>query len=236
MRNSVNLKQIVEGTDTVEGKTFDWIIVGFILYSSITLSLETLPNLNSSTRRFLRISEIVISLVFTVEYALRLLAAENKLGYIFSFYGIIDLLAILPFYLSLGIDLRAIRAFRLLRIFRLLKLSRYNKAAHRFARAFSIAKEEIILFSCVAGVVLYLSSVGIYHFEHEAQPENFRSVFDSLWWSVATLTTVGYGDVYPVTAGGRVFTFIVLMAGLGIVAVPTGLIASALSKAREEDV
>ena len=111
---------------------------------------------------------------------------------------------------------------------------RYSKAIRRFHVAFRLAKEEFVLFAFVAVMILYLSAVGIYYFENEAQPEHFRSVFHSLWWAVATLTTVGYGDVYPVTVGGKIFTFFVLMVGLGIVAVPAGLVASALSKAREE--
>ena len=84
-------------------------------------------------------------------------------------------------------------------------------------------------------IVLYLAAFGIYHFEHEAQPEQFKSIFHSIWWAVTTLTTVGYGDIYPVTLGGRFFTFVVLMVGLGVVAIPPGLVASALSKAREEE-
>ena len=121
------------------------------------------------------------------------------------------------------------------RLFRLLKLLRFGRAMGRFARAFIIAKEEIILFSVVTVMLLYLSAVGIYYFEHIAQPEEFKSVIHSLWWAVTTLTTVGYGDVYPITAGGKIFTFIVLMIGLGIVAIPAGLLASALSKVRMEE-
>ena len=102
----------------------------------------------------------------------------------------------------------------------------------RFHQAFLIAKEEIVLFLGVALMVIYFAAVGAYFFEHEAQPEAFASVFHSLWWAVVTLTTVGYGDVYPVTLGGRIFTFFVLIAGLGIVSVPAGLMASALAQAR----
>ena len=96
-----------------------------------------------------------------------------------------------------------------------------------------MVREELVLFIGVSLMLIYLSAVGVYYFEHDSQPEQFASVFHSLWWAVVTLTTVGYGDVYPVTLGGRLFTFVVLFLGLGIVAVPTGLIASALSKARE---
>jgi voltage-gated potassium channel len=145
------------------------------------------------------------------------------------------LLAILPFYFSLGIDLRSIRAFRLLRLFRIFKLARYSMAVRRFHRAFAIAREELVLFGTAALIVLYLSAVGIYYFENAVQPEKFSSVFASLWWAICTLTTVGYGDIYPITTGGRVFTFFVVIVGIGLVAVPSGLLASALSKAREED-
>ena len=155
----------------------------------------------------------------------------------FSFETVPDLepstrkiLAILPFYLSLGVDLRSLRALRFLRLFRILKLMRYNKAIERFSRAISLAKEEVLLFLIVTLILIYFSAVGIYYFEHEVQPENFASIFDSLWWAIITLTTVGYGDVYPITVGGKVFTFFILMIGLGIVAIPTGIISSALTK------
>ena len=125
--------------------------------------------------------------------------------------------------------------FRLLRLVRILKLLKYNEAVKRFNRALKIAKEELTLFGFVAGILLYLSAVGIYYFENEAQPEQFKSVFHSLWWAITTLTTVGYGDIYPITTGGRVFTFFVLTVGLGVIAVPTGILASALSQARQEE-
>lgn len=141
----------------------------------------------------------------------------------------------MPFYISTGLDLRAVRAFRLLRLVRILKLVRYSQAAQRFHRAFLISSEELILFGCLPLILLYLSAVGIYYFERDAQPEAFGSVFHSLWWAVATLTTVGYGDAIPITSGGRIFTFFVLTLGIGIVAIPTGLISSALPKARREE-
>ena len=151
----------------------------------------------------------------------------------FSFFGIIDLVSILPFYIAMGVDLRTIRAFRLLRLFRALKLVRYSQAIQRFHQALKIAKEELILYFIVTLMLVYFSAVGIYFFENEAQPEKFQSVFHCLWWAVATLTTVGYGDVYPITVGGRFFTFIMLLLGLGIVAVPAGVVSSALQTARE---
>ena len=153
--------------------------------------------------------------------------------YIFSFYGIIDLLAIFPFYLKASYDLKALRVFRVFRIFRALKLIRYNKALNRFQVAAKIIKEEMVLFLMVTLIFVFLSSSGIYFFENNAQPEVFSSIFHSFWWAIVTLTTVGYGDVYPITVGGKIFTFFILLIGVGIVTVPAGLVASGLSKARE---
>lgn len=234
------LHRIIEGTDTRAGRAFDWFVLALIVYSIITLTIDTLPDLSETSQEFLRVSEIVVTLLFTIEYLLRVYIAERKRNYIFSFWGIIDILAISPFYITLvlglgGVDLRAARAFRLLRILRLLKIGRYNKAIARFRRAFQIAREEMVLYLFLTVILLYVSATGIYYFENPAQPEAFKSIIHSLWWALATLTTVGYGDVYPITFGGRLFTFFVLMVGLGIVAVPAGLVASALSQARREE-
>lgn len=233
MRSAI--KTVVENTDTTWGKAFALTVQFLIIVSLVTFSIDTLPDLSPATSEILRYFEIFTVAVFTVEYFLRVYVSDSKPAFIFSFYGLIDLLAILPFYLSTGLDLRSLRIFRLLRLVRVFKLLRYNRAIHRFHRALMIVREELILFGFVALIMLYLSAVGIYYFENEAQPELFSSVLHSLWWAVTTLTTVGYGDMYPVTAGGRFFTFLVLMLGLGVVAVPTGLVASALTQAREEE-
>lgn len=228
----MQIKRIVEETDTPAGKAFDLFFQALIVLSLVTFSIETLPDLPAPLRSFLYWAEVVTVILFTLEYGLRLAVASKPLRFVTSFFGVIDLLAIVPFYLSLGVDLRSIRAFRLLRLFRALKLVRYSRAIRRFRLALSIAKEELVLFGATSAIVLYLAAVGIYFFEHEAQPDVFTSVFHSLWWAVATLTTVGYGDIYPITAGGKCFTFLVLVVGLGVVAVPAGLVASALSNAR----
>lgn len=231
----MDLKSLVEEHDTPEGKIFDLVVQALIIISLFTFSLETLPNLSERSQNLLMIAEVIIVLLFTIEYALRVYVAERKTGYIFSFYGIVDFLAILPFYLALGVDMRTLRALRLLRLFRLFKLARYNRAIERFVNAFTIAREEIIIFAMVTIIMLYLSATGIYYFEHEAQPELFASIFHSMWWAVVTLTTVGYGDMYPITVGGRIFTFVVLIIGIGIVAIPAGLLASALNKVRRDE-
>lgn len=214
------------------GRSFDLIIQALIVLSLVTFAIETLPGLTPSTLSVLRALEIITVLVFTAEYLLRAWVARPTRAFVFSFFGLIDLLAILPFYIATGVDLRSVRALRLLRLFRVLKLARYSAAIRRCQIALSLVKEELVLFLCLSGVVLYLAAVGIYYFERAAQPDAFASVFHALWWSLATLTTVGYGDIYPVTAAGKCFTALVLLVGLGIIAVPTGMVASALSEAR----
>ena len=223
-----HLKRIVEQTDTKGGHAFDLTIQTLIVVSLLTFSLDTLPDLTPDERAFLYYLEFATVMIFTAEYLLRILVASSRPKFIFSFFGMIDLIAILPFYLSTGLDLRAVR------LLRVLKLMRYSKSAPLFYRAFLIIKPELLLFLFIAVILFYLAGVGIYYFENAAQPEAFASVFHSLWWAVITLTTVGYGDVYPITIGGKCFTFVVLLLGLGVVAMPTGLIASALTKAREQ--
>lgn len=224
------IKSIVEINDNKLSRYFAFFIQGLILVSVVTFSIETLPNLSPQTRIILQSIEWFSVIVFTLEYVLRIYVSRHKTKFIFSFFGIIDLLAILPFYLSFGVDLRSLRALRFLRLFRILKLARYNRALNHFSRAIKSAKEEILLFIFITLILIYFSAVGIYYFENEAQPQHFSSIFDSLWWAIITLTTVGYGDVYPITVGGKVFTFFILMIGLGIVAIPTGIISSALTK------
>jgi voltage-gated potassium channel len=224
------IKSIVEINDNRLSRVFAFFIQALILISIITFSIETIPNLKPQTRTILQSIELICVIVFTIEYLLRIFVADRKPKFIFSFYGIIDLLAILPFYLSFGVDLRSLRALRFLRLFRVLKLVRYNRAMNHFTRAIKSAKEEILLFIFITLILIYFAAVGIYYFENQAQPEHFSSIFDSLWWAIITLTTVGYGDVYPITVGGKIFTFLILMIGLGIVAIPTGIISSALTK------
>ncbi len=231
----MRLKQIIENNDTARGKVFDIVIQFLIILSLISFSIETLPDLDQKIRLILKYFEIATVLLFTLEYLLRLIVSDRKLQFIFSFYGVIDLLAILPFYITRSVDLRSIRILRLFRLIRTFKLLRFNEAVQRFRKAFEIVKEELILFLFATALLLFVTAVGIYYFENPAQPENFKSVFHSMWWAIITLTTVGYGDFYPVTTGGKIFTSLILIIGLGIIAVPTGLIASALTKSIENE-
>lgn len=214
---------------------WEFFIQILIVLSLIEFAFETLPNLANHWLIFFKVFETVTVLIFTAEYIIRAFYCKPRHVYIFSFMGIVDLLAILPFYLMLGLDLRSLRAFRMLRLFRLFKLARYGTAMKRYHTAFVIIKEELVLFGITALIAVYLASVGIYYFENTAQPEAFSSVFESLWWAIVTLTTVGYGDSIPVTTGGKIFTSLVVLVGVGIVAIPAGLFASALTQAREEE-
>ena len=231
----MHLKRMVEQSDTRAGRWFDAVVFALIVVSLITFSIETLPNLPPPAAAMLYWIEFATVLLFTGEYLLRLAVADSRWRFVRSFFGVLDLVAILPFYLAAGVDLRAVRTFRLLRLLRIPEAGAVRDAVRRLRRAVGIVREELVLFLNVALILIFLSAVGIYYFEHDRQPEHFASVFHSLWWAVVTLTTVGFGDMFPITTGGRVFTFFVLFLGLGIVAVPTGLFASALAKAREEE-
>lgn len=225
-----SIKSVVEETDTPAGRAFDLFFQALIIFSIASYSLETLPSLGKYQMVF-DYTEFCVVILFTIEYMLRITVTERKAGFVFSFYGVIDFLAIAPFYLSLGsADLRVLRIFRLMRLLRIFKLGRYSTALVRLKSAFIEIKQELIIFSLISLIFIFLSSVGLYHFEHEAQPEQFQSVFHSMWCAIATLTTVGYGDIYPVTLGGKIFTFIILMIGLAFISIPSGLLASALSK------
>jgi len=224
------LRKVVIESDSRIGRRFDIFIQILILLSLVSFSIETLPNLDENFRDLLNVFEIITVVIFSIELLLRLILSSSPLKYLFSFYGIIDVIAVVPFYLTVGVDLRSIRVFRLFRLFRIFKLFKYNSAIDRLSSAFSEIKKEITIFLIGAFFFIYVSAIGIYYFESQIQPETFKSVFHCMWWAVTTLTTVGYGDMYPVTVGGKIFTTFIVFIGMGMVAVPTGLLASALSK------
>ena len=216
------------------GLYFNFFIQFLIFVSIVNFSILTLPNLSIKTQEIINGLEIFCVSVFTVEYLLRIYSASSRVKFFFSFFGLIDLIAILPFYLTLGMDLKSLRAIRLFRILRLFKFLRYGNIMEKIKKSFNSIKRELFLFTLATLMLLYFSSIGIYYFENEAQPEVFASIFDAMWWSVATLTTVGYGDVYPITSGGKIFASVIVFIGLGLVAIPTGLIASSLTRAFQE--
>ena len=210
---------------------FEKSIQVLILISIINFSVQTLPNLSVRLIKILNIVELFSILIFSLEYLLRLFTSPKPFRFFFSFFGLIDLIAILPFYVSLGMDLKSLRAVRLFRLLRLLKFLRYHDTLSNLKQSLDDVKRELFLFSFATVLLIYFSSVGIYFFENEAQPDAFSSIFAAMWWSVATLTTVGYGDIYPITTGGKIFSTFIVFIGLGLVAIPTGIVASSLTKA-----
>jgi voltage-gated potassium channel len=217
----------------MDTKIDDYFIQFLIVLSLALLVVETEPNLTNQQLYWLHLIDKVIVIIFTIEYAIRIWLDGKKFA--FTFHGIIDLLAIAPYYLSLGVGYQSIRVFRLFRLLRLLKLARYTSALDRIVIAIKSIKAELLIFSIINVCFIYLAAVLVYHAEHKAGSAMFNSMFDSLWWATVTFTTIGYGDIYPVTAIGKLITAVLSMMGLGIVAIPTGLISAALTKINGED-
>ncbi len=224
--------QIIWGTHPKFGHAFEYVMIGLILLSMVGIIVASIPGIPPAIMAACGILEFVIIITFSIEYVFRIWTSEKPFRYILSFWGFIDLLAILPFWLALGSGWEASRTLRILRILRLLKLARYMTASDRLKIAFELVWRELLLAFFLANVVILVAAVGIYNFENEAQPEAFASIPHALWFAVATLTTVGYGDMTPVTAGGKFFTFLILMIGIAIVAIPTSLITAALTQAK----
>lgn len=217
---------------------FDWFIIVLIIINVFIVVLDTFQGFPAWMVSAYRNAEVVSVIIFTVEYALRLWTADYifadmkpykaRLKYAFSFMAVIDILAILPFYLPfiIRIDLRVLRMVRLLRLLRLLKVNRYTYALASIGNVLKRKAVQLISSLFVVAILMIMASVLMYNIEYEAQPEVFENGFTGLWWAVATLTTVGYGDIYPVTVAGRILGTVIALLGIGIVAVPTGIISS----------
>lgn len=230
MRTLKHLQKPFLCKNSTAWQVFELITQSIIILSLIVIVLETLPSASHYGQWFV-VFEWVTVAIFTIEYGVRLFVSRPWTSYVFSFYGLVDLLAILPFYISISsLDLRALRVLRLIRIIRVLKLGRSSRALERLRLAFKEIKDELIAFGICISFLLYLASLGIYHFEHVEQPETFSHFFAALWWAICTITTVGYGDVVPVTVGGKILGSVVIILGIGIIAVPTGLLAAAFEK------
>ena len=219
---------ILNGSDIVFGRSVALSMQVLILAVAITFAVSTLPQLSPALRTTLTWVEHIAVTLFALEYVLRLYAAPRRLRYALSFWGIIDLLAWAPALLTSIDAASALRVLRLVQMLRLLKIIRYSRALLRLGRAFKAVREELTVFLFVAIFLLYIASVGIYFFENPAQPDVFSSIPHSFWWAIVTLSTVGYGDIVPLTTGGRLFTSLIMVLGMGVFAVPAGVIASAL--------
>ncbi|MFT5912449.1 MAG: voltage-gated potassium channel [Paraglaciecola sp.] len=229
----------------LNSKAFIKFIYTLIVVNVIALILESYKEIRGSFGDFFEIFEIFSVLIFTLEYLCRIWAADidkasswkARWNFITSPLGIIDLIAILPFYLPrlFVFDLRIVRILRLFRLLRILKLGRYSKSLKTIIEVLKDVKSQLTITIFVAFIFLVFSSTIMYFLEKDAQPEEFASIGHSFWWAIATLTTVGYGDVYPITAVGKLLSGIIALIGIGFVALPTGIISSAfIEKVQKE--
>lgn len=227
------------------GQCVDCIIVALICVNVLVVSLETVDWMYERFATEFLVIETVSVLVFSLEYAGRLWAitehpeyqnpVRGRLRHALSPYMIIDLLAILPFFVGVFIDLRFLRAMRLIRFLRLLKLARYSESMRLFVEAFRIKRNQLFITLNVGVVILFVSANLMYFAERNAQPEVFSSIPAALWWGVVTLTTVGYGDVHPVTPLGKVIGAAIAITGIGLFALPASILASGFIEAVREN-
>ncbi|MBL4560251.1 MAG: ion transporter [Labilibaculum sp.] len=233
MRNNKDrLYEIIFEADTKTGKIFDVSLLIVILLSILLVVLESVPSIERDYHHLLKISEWIITGIFSLEYILRIWIVKKPKAYIFSFYGIIDLLSVLPSYLALVAagthGFMVIRALRLLRIFRILKLNRYIKEGAIIVRALrkSRIKISVFLFAVLTMVII----IGTIMYLIEGGENGFTSIPRGIYWAVVTLTTVGYGDISPATPLGQFFASVVMIIGYAIIAVPTGIVTAELTK------
>jgi len=222
------LYEIIFEADTPAGKFFDVALLVVILVSVGLVMLESVPNIRANYRPLLRILEWIITGIFTVEYLLRIIIVRKPIRYIFSFYGIIDFLSVIPTYLGLFIlgshHLVVIRILRMLRIFRILKLTRYTQAGRTLARALWASREKISVF--IFFVIVLVIVIGTIMYIIEGEAHGFTSIPRGIYWAIVTLTTVGYGDISPETPLGQLMASIVMIMGYAIIAVPTGIVTA----------
>ena len=228
----------------IASRIFDIFIIVLIFLSVASVFIMTFP-IPETTAELLAGFEKTALVIFSVEYLLRIWTADllhpdipgwrARLRYIRSGMAVIDLLAILPFYLPmlLPVNLVGIRAVRMVRLLRLFKLNRYSEALSAIGEVFRRKYREMLVSMFFVAVLLVIASLLIYYAEHDAQPESFANAFSGLWWAVATLTTVGYGDIYPITVAGRLLGTVIAVMGIGMVAIPTGILSSGFMEVLE---
>ena len=237
MKNKVRnwrkkLYVVIYGTDTSKGKVFDIILLWVIIASIVLVMLESVKALDSKYHAFFNIAEWVITILFTFEYIARIVTVKKPSKYIFSFFGIIDLLSTIPKYLSLIFGgthaLVALRALRLMRVFRILKLVRYVGEANRLGKALKASRFKIFVF--LSAVIVLCIILGTIMYLIEGGLGEFTSIPRSVYWAIVTLTTVGYGDIAPHTAFGQLIASIVMLLGYSIIAIPTGIVSAEITK------
>ncbi len=226
---------IIHGVNTPAGKLFDVILLGVILLSVLLVMLESVEQLDRKYHTFLIVSEWIITIVFSLEYILRIYSSRKPWKYITSFYGIIDLISILPMYLSFFIAgskiLSVVRALRLLRLFRILNLVQFTGQASQLRLAINASRTKIIVFIYFVFIISIL--LGAVMYAVEGAEGGFTSIPISIYWCIVTLTTVGYGDITPITTLGKIIASFIMILGYGIIAVPTGIVTAELAGNRK---
>jgi voltage-gated potassium channel len=227
------LHEVIFEADTVAGRRFDELLLGLILLSVVAVMLETVAAIEARHRAFLYATEWAFTLLFTVEYALRIACVGRPWRYVFSFFGLVDLLAILPTYASLLFPgtqaLLVIRALRLLRVFRVLKLGRFLSEANVLLTALRNSRPKIVVF--LGSVLTMMVIVAALMYLIEGAGNGFTSIPRALYWAVVTMTTVGYGDIAPQTVAGQTIAGVVMILGYSIIAVPTGIVSAEVTQA-----
>ncbi len=223
-----HLFEVIYEADTKEGKLFDVVLLWVILISIVLVMLESVKSLDAKYHNIFYFLEWIITILFSFEYIARVISVRNPKKYIFSFYGIIDLLSTIPMYLSFVFAgshaLIALRALRLLRVFRILKLVRFVGEANKLRMALRASRFKILVFLLAVVVLCIILGTVMYLVEGDAS--GFTSIPRSVYWAVVTLTTVGYGDIHPVTALGQFIASMVMILGYAIIAIPTGIVTS----------
>ncbi len=213
----------------VNKNLFNAIIVLIIFLSSISLVLTTEPEIANRFNQEFWFIELIASLVFFIEYIYRLYIHSNRIRYAFSIMGLVDLLSFLPMVLIM-IGVKESPQLMLIQLLRLVKLTRYSLAFDLLADVLRDEAESLLVSVLLMFIILIFASVGIYIFEHDVQPNAFGSVPKAMWWAIVTLTTVGYGDVTPITVQGKIFATFITVAGVGLVSLPAGIIASGFTE------
>jgi voltage-gated potassium channel len=235
-KRRARLHEIIFEADTRAGRLFDFALIWLILLSVATVILESVRYVREQYGELLYALEWLFTVLFTVEYVLRLLSVRRPLRYATSFFGVVDLLAIIPTYLSIFVPgshyLLVIRILRLLRIFRLLKLAEYITEADTLRRALRASQRKISVFLSV--VILLVIIIGALMYVVEGEEHGFTSIPVSIYWAIVTLTTVGYGDLSPRTPFGQMVASLVMIIGYGIIAVPTGIVSVELAHASRQ--
>ncbi len=233
MTTKEQLYEIVFGTETKEGKRFDVVLLWLILFSVVVVMLESIPELSREYQDIFSIVEWILTLLFTVEYVLRIWISTKPLSYIFSMWGVIDLLSILPTYLSFFLAgyhyLLVVRIFRLLRIFRILKLVRFNSEAQVLLNALKSSMYKIGIF--LMAVLAIVTFLGTIMYVVESGDQGFTSIPQSIYWAIVTVTTVGYGDMVPSSVLGKIISSFAMIIGYAIIAVPTGIMTVGIATA-----